>query len=167
MREANGSQGSKRVLIGLAMALASGSVAAGTITGGVAFPGDNIPALTVVAVDQGSGKQFKRETREGQRSYRMDVPPGRYIVFAIPHGAGVSDEPGQVPMRGAYSKFSTCVLSSPDKAAAGECKEHDLISVEVGASDVHKRIDIYDWYLPEAEQAKVLGIQVDGKAAKR
>ena len=155
--------------IGLAVGLAvlSGGAMAGTITGGLAFPGDSIPTLTVVAVEQSSGKQYSVETKAGQRSYRIDVPQGRYIVFAVPHGAGVEDEPGQQPLRGAYSQFSACVMDAPQKAANGECTDHALLTVEVTGKDVHKRIDVYDWYLPDTEKGKLLAIQVDSKAARR
>jgi hypothetical protein len=153
-------------ILAVALAGLSGAALAGTITGGLAFPGETIPALTVVAVEQG-GKQFTVETKAGQRSYRIEVPQGSYIVFAVPHGEGVSDEPGQPPLRGAYSKFSTCVMNAPDKAAKGECNEHELLTVEVAAKDIHKRIDLYDWYLPDTEKGKLLAIQLDGKAARR
>ena len=143
----------------LAAVIASTSVFAGSITGGLAFPGDTIPALTVVAVDMNSGKQYTAETRAGQRSYRLDVAPGRYIVFAVPHGPGVEDEPGEQPLRGAYSAFSVCVLSAPDKAEAGQCQDHQLLPVEVAGQETRKRVDLYDWYLPEAEKAKVLAIK--------
>jgi hypothetical protein len=150
----------RRVAV-VAALIASAPVSAGTITGGVAFPGDSIPALTVVAVDQTTGKQFQVATRAGQRSYRLDVGDGRYIVFAIPHGSGVGDEPGQPPLRGAYSAFSQCVLNSPEKAAAGECQDHKLLALEVGANETRKRIDLYDWYLPEQERARILAIKVE------
>jgi hypothetical protein len=155
--------------VGLAVGLGvlSGAAMAGTITGGLAFPGESIPALTVIAVEQGSGKQFSVETKPDQRSYRLELPQGRYIVFAVPHGEGVSDEAGQPPLRGAYSQFSACVLNAPQKAAKGECNEHALLTVEVSAKDVLKRIDIYDWYLPEAEKGKLLAIQGGSKAARR
>jgi len=150
-----------RHITAIAGAIASAPVWAGAITGGVAFPGDSIPALTVVAVDQKSGKQFQVETRAGQRSYRLDVADGSYIVFAVPHGAGVGDEPGQPALRGAYSAFSECVLSSPEKARSGECVNHALLVVEVGPKDTRKRIDIYDWYLPAAERARIMTIKVE------
>src|SRR5690349_393810 len=146
------SSGTKRsgalCLLAAVLAGLSGAALAGTITGGLAFPGDAIPALTVVAVEQG-GKQFSVETKPGQRSYRLEVPQGTYIVFAVPHGEGVSDEPGQPPLRGAYSKFSTCVMADPQKAAEGKCNERDLLAGEVSAHDVRKGIDVYDWYLAE------------------
>jgi hypothetical protein len=138
----------------------SGAAAAGTITGGLAFPGDSIPALTVVAVEESSGAQHTLETKEGQRSYRLEVPAGRYIVFAVPHGPGVEDEPGQPALRGAYSAFSVCVLNTPQKAAAGECTDHALLSVEVGAKDIRKQVNLYDWYLPEEEKSKLLAIRL-------
>ena len=150
-----------RRVTAVAALIAWAPVWAGTITGGVAFPGDSIPALTVVAVDQATGKQYQIATRAGQRSYRLDVGEGRYIVFAIPHGPGVGDEPGQLPLRGVYSAFSQCVLSSPEKAAAGECQDHKLLIVEVGAKDIRKRIDLYDWYLPEQEKTKILAVKVE------
>jgi len=150
-----------RAAAALAAVVISAPLFAGTITGGVAFPGDNIPSLTVVAVEQTSGRQFQVSTRAGQRSYRLDVPEGRYLVFAIPHGAGVEDEPGQPPLRGAYSAFSLCVLSSPEKAAAGACQDHQLLSVDVTATGTRKRIDLYDWYLPEQEKDRILAIKVE------
>ena len=167
MRYAGEKQAAGRFALLVSLTLLAGTAMAGTITGGLAFPGEDIPALTVVAVEQGSSKQYSIETKAGQRSYRLDVPQGRYIVFAVPHGPGVADEPGQTPLRGAYSKFSACVMNSPDKAAKGECSEHDLLTVEVAAKDVQKRIDVYDWYLPEAEKSKLLAIQLDAKAARR
>jgi hypothetical protein len=151
----------------LAAALVSGAAVGGTITGGVAFPGDSIPALTVVAVPEGGGGHFTVETRAGQRSYRLEVPEGRYIVFAIPHGAGVEDEPGQAPMRGAYSAFSECVLDHPDKAAEGQCEDHSLRVVEVGAKQTRKRVDLYDWYLPEQEKARLLAVTPGASATSR
>jgi len=135
---------------------------AGTITGGLAFPGDAIPALTVVAVDLDSGKQYSIETRAEQRSYRLEVAAGRYIVFAIPHGPGVEDEPGEQPLRGAYSAFSVCVLSTPERAESGQCQDHTLLTVEVGDKDTRRRVDLYDWYLPEEEKAKVLAVKPAG-----
>jgi len=141
----------------------SASAFAGSISGGLAFPGDAIPALTVVAVDLNSGKQYRLETRAGQRSYRLEVAAGRYIVFAVPHGPGVEDEPGEQPLRGAYSAFSVCVLSAPDKAEAGQCQDHQLLTVEVGAQETRKRVDLYDWYLPEAEKARVLAVKPTGR----
>jgi hypothetical protein len=148
-----------RVTALAAALIASTSAFAGSITGGLAFPGDAIPALTVVAVDVNSGKQYRIETRAGQRSYRLDVAAGRYIVFAVPHGPGVEDEPGEQPLRGAYSAFSVCVLSAPDKAEAGQCQDHQLLTVDVGAQETRKRVDLYDWYLPEEEKAKVLAVK--------
>ena len=64
-----------RFVLATALAGLSGAALAGVITGGLAFPGETIPALTVVAVEQ-SGKQFSVETKPGQRSYRLDVPQG-------------------------------------------------------------------------------------------
>jgi len=143
--------------------LASAPALSGSIIGGLAFPGDSIPALTVVAVDLDTGKQYSVETRVGQRSYRLDVAAGRYIVFAVPHGPGVEDEPGEQPLRGAYSAFSLCVLSSPDRAEAGQCQDHQLLAVEVGDKEIRRRIDLYDWYLPEEEKAKVLAVRPAGR----
>jgi len=147
----------------VATLLASAPAFAGSITGGLAFPGDSIPALTVVAVDLDTGRQYSVETRAGQRSYRLDVAAGRYIVFAVPHGPGVEDEPGEQPLRGAYSAFSVCVLSTPDKAEAGQCQDHQLLTVEVGDRDIRRRVDLYDWYLPEEEKAKVLAVKPVGR----
>jgi|SRR5215813_1234485 len=153
--------------LALSIAALSHAALAGTITGGLAFPGEAIPALTIIAVEQSSGKLYSVETKAGQRSYRLQVPQGRYIVFAVPQGKGASDEPGQVDLRGAYSQFSACVMNSPQKAENGECNEHELIVVEVPAKDVRKRVDVYDWYLPEAQKSKLLAIENEAKAVRR
>jgi hypothetical protein len=58
-------------------------------------------------------------------------------------------------------------MSSPDKASKGECNQHDLITVDVSAKDMHKRIDVYDWYLPDDQKSKLLAIRLDSKAARR
>lgn len=147
-------------MTGMVIAFASAPAFGGTITGGVAFPGDSIPALTVVAVAESGGAQFTVDTKPGQLSFRLEVPEGSYIVFAIPHGPGVEDEPGQPPMRGAYTAFSDCVLNDPEKAAEGQCQDHQLRTVEIGAKQTRKRIDVYDWYLPEQEKARILSIRV-------
>ena len=151
----------------LAVALVSRAAVGGTISGGVAFPGDSIPALTVVAVPEGGGAPFTVETKAGQRSYRLEVPEGRYIVFAIPHGTGVEDEPGQPPMRGAYSAFSECVLDHPEKAADGQCEDHSLRVVEVGAKQMRKHINLYDWYLPEQEKGRLLAFTPGARPGAR
>lgn len=156
-----------RSAVGLAALLLSAPAFAGTITGGVAFPGDSIPALTVVAVEQTSGRQYSTETKAAQRGYRLELPEGRYIVFAIPHGPGVDDEPDQPALRGAYSAFSVCVLNTPDKAAEGKCDDHALMVVEIVGRESHKRIDLYDWYLPESEKGRILAIEVQSRAARR
>jgi len=33
--------------------------------------------------------------------------------------------------------------------------------LEVGANETRKRVDLYDWYLPEQERARILAIKVE------
>ena len=148
-------------LAALVALVLSGPLLAGTITGGVAFPGDSITPLTVVADDQTNGRQFTVATRAAQPGYRLDAPAGRYVVFAIPRGPVGADKADQPPLRGAYSAFSLCVLGSPEMSAAGECTDHRLLAVDVGADETRNRIDLYDWYLPQEEKARILAIEVE------
>lgn len=133
-------------------------LSAGTITGGLAYPGDKIPALTVVAVEQGSGKQYTVATRPGQRTYRLEVPAGRYLVFALPRGAHAADE---APKRGAYTAASACILSTTDLDGANECHDHQLLTVEVSDTELLRQINVYDWFLPAAEHKRILAISVE------
>jgi len=53
------------------------------------------------------------------------------------------------------------VLGSPETAAGDDCAGHQLLTVVVGAKETRKRVDLYDWFLPEPEKEKILAITVE------
>jgi hypothetical protein len=143
----------------LAVALAGASLApdaarAATLGGRLGSPSDFVPALLVQAWSRPDGKLYSVRTEAGQASYSMDVPAGRYVVFAVPA------DPGAPPLYGAHTRFSVCARDAQSLAAGG-CRDHSLVEVEVG-----KRrptvADVTDWYLDDAaiaELDRALGLE--------
>jgi len=126
---------------------------AGSISGELAYPGEEIPALVVVAADKASGRQFSVRTAANQKTYRIEIPAGvrgSFLVFAMP----VEDIPqpwGQPPLRGAYTFASRCAVATPEKNLAGGCKDHRVLAVEASGDAELTRIAIDDWYLDARE----------------
>ena len=133
-----------RFLVTAALLLAAVPLRAATLGGRLGYPGGELPGMTVVARNA-AGATFAVETRPKQARYRMDVPEGRYVVFAIARGTG--DASGKEP-RGAHTSYSICAR---DKArlAAGRCVTGPLEEVMVTPSRAREDADIDDWYLPE------------------
>ena len=100
--------------------------------------------MTVVARNA-AGATFAVETRPKQARYRLEVPEGRYVVFAIARGTG--DSAGKEP-RGAHTSYSLCAR---DKArlAAGRCATGPLEEVMVTPARGREDVDIDDWTIPE------------------
>src|SRR5262245_13237484 len=117
---------------------------AATIGGRLSYPSEELPGMTVVARN-GAGETFSVETKPRQDRYRLEVPEGRYVVFAIAQGIG--DAAGKEP-RGAYTSYSICAR---DKARlkAGRCATGPLEEVNVTPSRGREDVDIDDWTLPE------------------
>ena len=118
---------------------------AATIGGRLSYPSEELPGMTVVARNP-SGETFSVETRPKQARYRLEVPDGRYVVFAIARDTG--DASGKEP-RGAHTAYSICAR---DKARlqAGRCKTGPLEEVSVTQARGREDVDIDDWYMPDA-----------------
>ena len=129
------------------LALAVGGAQAASLGGRLSYPSEELPAMIVVARDALGVTRFA-ETKPRQARYRIEVPEGTYVVYAVPVGTG-KPPPGQVPPRGAYTQYTLC---GRDKAAlqAGRCRTGPLVEVRVAASEQREDIDIDDWYLPDA-----------------
>ncbi|OAI51945.1 hypothetical protein AYO46_01060 [Betaproteobacteria bacterium SCGC AG-212-J23] len=125
--------------------LATDPLLAATIGGRLSYPSEELPGMTVVARNA-AGETFSVETRPKQARYRIEVPEGRYVVFAIAQGTG--DAAGKAP-RGAHTAYSICAR---DKARlkAGRCTTGPLEEVAVTQARGREDVDVDDWYMPEA-----------------
>lgn len=106
----------------------------GTIAGGLSYPSEYIPAMTIYARNIDTYQTFSVRVPEGTLEYWLDIPvEGSYFVFAwTDTGVGAS-----------YSRFVTCGLKA-------ECSDHTLIPVSVKLGESVTGIDIADWYWQEA-----------------
>lgn len=129
--------------------LAGAAVQAATIEGRLSYPSEEIPPLVIVAYNLDTRTRHTFETPAKARRYRVDVPAGRYYVYAL------SAEPGATPLRGAYSTYTVCGQRSPKQMQDGKCTENRVLEVVLGANDRRADIDLDDWYLPEAEMYKL------------
>jgi hypothetical protein len=126
----------------LATILLAASANAATLSGRLGYPGTPLPAMMVVARDVAAGKAYTQNTARGQSSYRLEVPAGTYIVFAVPDG--VPDP----KVRGAYTLYSVCARDTA-RLRAGGCSTGPLVSVRIREGDVLTGVDIDDWHVPE------------------
>jgi hypothetical protein len=111
--------------------------ASASISGGLGYPSSFIPPLRIYAVDTTSGMYSSIDTEQNQGTYKLDVKPGSYIVFAYPRG-----NDGQAGgLSGGYTPAVACGLSV-------NCTDHSLIPVTVGEGQSASGIDIKDWYAP-------------------
>lgn len=132
------------ILAAAALLLAAVPLRAATIGGRLSYPSEELPGMTVVARNA-AGATFAVETRPKQARYRLELPEGRYVVFAIARGTG--DASGKEP-RGAYTMYSVCVrMGLP---LISRCKTGPLEEVSVTQSRGREDVDIDDWALPEA-----------------
>jgi len=151
-----------RALVAAVALLASGALPAATIGGRLSYPSEGLPAMIVVARNA-AGATLSTETRMGQARYRLDVPAGSYVVFAIPLGNPPS--PGQVPLRGAHTEYSVC---GRDKARmqAGGCRTGPLVEIHLAEGEKREDVDIDDWYLPDALMATLNLAVSDGPTVR-
>ena len=101
----------------------------------------------IVVARNAAGETRQVETKPGQERYRLQVPAGRYVVYAIPIGIGPA--PGQIPLRGAHTAYSLCARDKA-KLQAGRCQTGPLEEIRVAEADQRENVDIDDWYLPDA-----------------
>jgi hypothetical protein len=134
-----------RAALGAVLLAAASPLPAATIAGRLSYPSEELPAMTVVARNA-AGETFSVETRPRQPRYRLEVPDGRYVVFAIARGTG--EATGKEP-RGAHTAYSVCAR---DKARmlAGRCKTGPLEEVSVTQARGREDVDVDDWYIPDA-----------------
>jgi hypothetical protein len=132
----------------LVAALTSAVVSAGTVSGRLAFPGRTPPAATVyVRALDGLGLH-KQALKRGETEFSVEVPAGRYWVFARP------DEPGLSELYGAYTQFSLCNRAAGTEPAP-ECSDHSLAMIEVPAGTGGVRAEIDDWMLSDETAAEL------------
>lgn len=116
----------------------------GEISGRLAYPSEETPAMTIVLFELNVRRPTKVMIPAKRTSYVAQVPPGDYVIFAIPEGA---TDPTLVGAHTSYSLCNARVLSgeAPDElCATGQPRE---ISVAAGARVADVNID--DWYLEE------------------
>jgi hypothetical protein len=137
----------------LVLAVASSTGAAGTLTGRISFPGRTPPAATVYVRALDGPSVLQQSLRRGATEFSIELPAGRYWVFARP------DEPGLTELYGAYTEFSVCNGARATEQS-GECSDHSLAAVEVPEGTGLVRAEIDDWMLSDetaAELDSVLG----------
>jgi hypothetical protein len=124
------------------LALACAGAVAATLAGRLTYPGESVPAMTVVARDAAGENVFAVHTTRGQSSYRLAVRPGAYIVFAVP------DTAPDPRLRGAYTAYSVCAHDRA-RVQGGRCRTGALVVVKVAESETRTGIDVDDWNLSE------------------
>ncbi|HUY84848.1 MAG TPA: hypothetical protein VMU86_09735 [Steroidobacteraceae bacterium] len=123
---------------------------AAVIDGKITFPGSDNPAVTVYVYSLDPANLRSTPVRHGRGEFHIAVPPGHYVVFAAPSGAGAPD------VYGAYTHCSD-VGSGPSAGGASapagvaNCADHSLrtVAVDRGAHRVDVAID--DWALSDAD----------------
>ena len=105
----------------------------GTITGSLGYPSEVIPRLKVYAWDRESGQWRYVITNQDDSPYALQVPPGRYIVFAYLNDGG--------SLTGGYTNAVLCGLSAA-------CTDHTLYVVTVGSGQQVSGVNVTDWYGP-------------------
>ena len=138
------------ILLGLGQATAYATPVAGHL----GSPAGKLPALTVYAWSLDGAKLHSVTTESGQATFSLDLPPGRYYVFAAPL------DPGAPPIYGAYTEYAACVHETP----AARCLEHGLKPLTVTRRPAAP-IDLADWYLEDEvtlELDRILGRPAGG-----
>lgn len=140
-----------RMLVGAlaSLALSGAHVQAATIEGKLAYPGEEIPAMVIVAYNLDTRTRYTFDSPAKARRYRIEVPGGRYYVYALSH------EGGPTPPRGAYSAYTVCGQRSPQRMQDGKCNEHRVLELHVADRERRADIDLDDWYLPASELDKL------------
>ncbi len=105
----------------------------GNITGALGYPSEVIPRLRVYAWDQGSGQWRYVITNQNDSTYALQVPPGKYIVFAYLNDGG--------EIAGGYTNAVLCGLTV-------DCTDHKLYIVTVGSGQQVSGVNVTDWYGP-------------------
>ncbi len=118
---------------------------AAPLSGRLATPAGAAPALTVYAWSLTRARLYWVSTAAGQAGYTIEVPPGRYWLFAAPA------EPGAPQVYGAHTQFVPCARATREP---GECVTHALRAVAAGRKAVGG-IDLTDWHLDDAATSEL------------
>lgn len=110
---------------------------AGSITGQLTYPSENIPPLRIVAVNVDSGEFFATDVVNDGAYTLYGLPAGKYHVMAYLQDYKNVD-PG---LAGGYTQFVVCGFSTT-------CQDHSLIEVTVVANQNTPDINPGDWYAP-------------------
>ena len=116
------------------------------VSGRLSYPGEELPAMVVVARNTETGALVRIQTRDGQSRYRIDLPAGVWVFSATPLlGEGARPD-RQPPLRGAHTVYSQCARNRK-ALESGACRTGAWVEVRVGAKQRVDHIDIDDWYL--------------------
>ncbi|MCC8363110.1 hypothetical protein LK996_08485 [Lysobacter sp. A6] len=125
----------------LQCALTDNALAPGAIAGTVKRDGDPSASVRVCAFELAEGMPTCIRTAQGERTFRLEVPRGDYLVFAIP---------GDVPE--SRVGFTDCEGDATDAPCAHELK---VVVVRAGEttegidpSDLRSRDEASDWPQP-------------------
>lgn len=125
-----------------------GLAVGGTVSGDLGFLGEIVPALRIHAWQPGTGQHLVFTTQRQAKRYTMQLPAGRWVLFARPN------EPGAPDLYGAYSRFAACARN-PQALRAGACSDHSLVEVQVWKTGRVDGVDLTDWYLDDASAARL------------
>ena len=129
----------------LQCALSDNALANGVIAGTVRRAGEPSASVRVCAFELAEGMPTCTRTAMGERDYRLELPRGDYLVFAVP-----SDAPD------ARVGFTDCEFGQADAACAHELKVVVVRAGETTAgidpSDLRSLEEAGDWPQPPPAQ---------------
>ncbi|MDE2306624.1 MAG: hypothetical protein KGL34_13770 [Gammaproteobacteria bacterium] len=129
-------------LAALAFALSSAAAAqAAVIDGRIGFPGDDAPPVTVYVYSLDAARLRNAAIQASRRDFRIEVPAGRYLVFAAP------SDPGAPDVYGAYTQCDSVAA----KPLTTPCADHSLRTVVIGPGARRATVTIDDWSLSDAD----------------
>lgn len=82
----------------------------------------------------------------GSQQYVLELPAGRYLVFAVP------EEAGAPPVYGAFTGFALCARAN--LPASADCDRHTLVEVELHGRRL-EGIDLLDWSVADESAAEL------------
>ncbi len=138
--------------------LACSAAMAGTVDGRIAFPGRSLPAAIVYLRNLDSLALHQHALKRGATEFSIEVPAGRYWIFARP------DEPGLTQLYGAHTQFSLCRRAGGGEDAV-ECADHGLAQVDVPDDSAVTLVEVDDWMLSEEAATELDGILGDAAPA--
>jgi hypothetical protein len=125
----------------------------GEIAGRIAFPSEEVPAMTLVLLKTDDDRPRRFPIAEGQERYAVRVEPGTYFVYAIPR-----ERPDPL-LLGAHTDYSLCYARQRDGGAVDEpCRTGPPREVTVAAGGRVNDADIDDWFLDEHVAAALLAL---------